>query len=414
MTVVWTIPYRVLILAICVTGTAMYFRWARADWLASKGTRQGLTEALRIEPENTDLVRRIVSFRNGWDDIDWVTDDELRRAAHANPLDSEIWIPLALREEARGDEGAAEADLVHAAQVDRQFIPTWVLANYYYQVDEPDKVWPLIERCLRLDSTYPSTPVFELAWTLSSDAARIQSLLPKQGRIPVEYLGYLISTDRADAAVGAWPAALAAGAGNPARTETLAAFPRYLVRKGRIAESMSVWNTLVDRKIIASGRLDPKAGDFLADPGFRFTENPGVFGWQMSSPAGVFTSALSNGTGFELQLNLDGNEPESGNLLSILAPVLEGGVYRIVVRIDPAGLKNPEDPGFTVRGEKPSGGVLADCPLLPHQGDAAVCPVTIPDGLDLLNIVVAYHRASGTVRASGTLNFLHVALESAR
>src|SRR5579862_1583115 len=102
MSAISNLIYRIFIVGVCLLGTAEYVQWARADWFASEATRDGLTKALRIEPENSDLVRRIVSYRNGWADVDWVTDDELRRAVQMNPLDAELWIPLALREEANG------------------------------------------------------------------------------------------------------------------------------------------------------------------------------------------------------------------------------------------------------------------------------------------------------------------------
>jgi len=414
MTAVLNILYRLLIAAVCLTASIKYIQWARADWLGSKITHEDLEAALRIEPDNTDFVRRVVSYRNGWADVDWVTDDELRRAARMDPLNAELWIPLAEREEARGDKGAAEADLIHAADVDHQFIPAWVLANYYLQTENPEKAWAALDRCLRLNlQNYSLTPVFALMWGLSSDAARIQSALPKQGSIPVAYLDYLITTDHADAAISAWPLALAAGAKDPASADRLNSFAGYLIRKGRTLEAVSAWNALIDSKVIRSGRLNPRLGESVADPDFRFTEHPGAFGWKISRTGGIFATALSSGNRPELSVDLDGNEPEAVDLASISAPVLGGRSYRLIVQFDPAGLKNLQDPGFAVRAEPKPGKTLFECPLLPLKGESAICPLTVPQGTNLLEIVLAYRRAPGTVRALGTLRLFRVALEFA-
>jgi len=106
-------------------------------------------------------------------------DDDLRRAASMDPFNSVLLMTLGLRAEFRGSAAEAENDLVRAAELDHQFKPAWTIVNYYYRSGQKEKGWPFIQRMLALDPLgFDPVPVFELCWLESSDAPRIQSLLP--------------------------------------------------------------------------------------------------------------------------------------------------------------------------------------------------------------------------------------------
>jgi hypothetical protein len=64
-------------------------------------------------------------------------------AAHANhPRDTLTSIALAWELESSGDAHAAEKLLLEAARLNRQHLPAWTLANFYFRRNEPAQFWP--------------------------------------------------------------------------------------------------------------------------------------------------------------------------------------------------------------------------------------------------------------------------------
>ncbi len=399
----WAI--RILVVAVCGFATVESIRWAAADWLASTGKPEEFERATRIDPNDEEVLARSAIFRSNSGDFSPVVDKELHRATSLNPLDSDVLIALGLREELRGNDAQAESWLTRAAAVDHQFKPAWTLANYYYRANRPDKFWPMIERCLRLEPFgFDPTPVFDLAWNETGDSKKILDLIPKGGSRPVQYLNYLINTGRVDAAFEIWPAALAAArSAVPPSGAALTGFPDFLEQKDRIPEAVRAWNQLVEAGVIASGRLDPEAGHSIADPDLHFPPLEKVFGWRASSDTGVAASAAAGSIRFEF----DGNEPESVRLLYTMAPVLPDRRYRLVWTSDGTGLKLPADPGFAFRIVQGPGDTATQCPLL----GGAACAFSVLPGTRDARIELNYRRALGTTRAEGVLRITSVRLE---
>ena len=70
-----------------------------------------------------------------------------------------------------------------------------VLANYYVRQDQADKMWPVIRRGLALDPlVFDARPVFDLCWNESGDSKKILELIPTRGRVPLQYLAFLIDS----------------------------------------------------------------------------------------------------------------------------------------------------------------------------------------------------------------------------
>ena len=210
-----TLLCRVLLIALCGLAVWRSVRIAAADWLASEGTTESFERAIHFAPENPQLLARAAILRSDNGDPSPAVDEELRRAALMNPFDSALPMTLGLREEFRGNSAGAESYLVRAAEIDHQFKPAWTLANYYYRTNQPDKSWPMIARILSLEPLgFDPTPVFELCWNQAAGSRKILSLIPRRGHRPVQYLEFLINTQRAEAAFEVWPVAL--GSADPA------------------------------------------------------------------------------------------------------------------------------------------------------------------------------------------------------
>jgi tetratricopeptide (TPR) repeat protein len=401
---------RLLVLLSCLFVTAESVRWAIADWLTSTSRPEDAVRAARIDPDAEESLARSAIVRSSEGDLSPAVDEELRRALALNPLDSDVLMALGLREELRGNDTRAEDYLRRAVEVDHQFRPAWTLANYYYRANQPEKFWPMVARCLNLDPlAFDPTPVFDLLWNETTDSKKIRSLISGRGLLPVQYLNYLIETGRVGPAVEVWPEAFAAArAAIPPVYGPLKEYPGFLEEHNRLPAAVDAWNELVDAGINSSGRLDPKAGVSVADPGFRFPPSDTVFGWQILNDKGVAAS-LSPGS---LRIELDGNEAESVRLLQTVAPVLPGRRYRLVWAGDGKDLNSASDPGFVFQVVQQPGNSSLKCPLFAPGSDAACTVDILPESRDV-RIELHYVRALGTTRAQGVLRISSVRLEFA-
>jgi tetratricopeptide (TPR) repeat protein len=405
----WVVRSAITIVAIFLAVQSICF--ARADWVATHPPPEGIYRALEIAPSDSALLLRVALARSQSGDMSSSADQWLQRAAEANPLSPDIRMALGLREEFRGHTSQAERDFVRATEVDRTFKPVWTLINFYARSGQPDKTWPLIQRAFTLDPlAFSPTPIFDLCWNQGSDPARIAALLPEQGAIPVQYLFYLLATKRTDEAIRFWPKALAAvGTNNTSSdAQALIQYPDFLIGANRVTEAVRGWNDLVDRKIIASGRLDPASGASIADPDFSFPFLDHSFGWRPGTASGWF---LIKGTA-ALHFEFDGNEPESSSvLLTTLAPLTPAQVYRLVWNADGTRLNATNDPGFELRITQEPGETPTPCIPLLKAGGPGECAFTSGPSAHYARLELRYGRALGAVRAQGTLQLSRVKLD---
>jgi tetratricopeptide (TPR) repeat protein len=415
----------VLLIAVCGFAAWRSIRIAIVDWVASAGTPEALERAIRFAPDRGELLARAAVYRNDSGDPSPGVDEDLQRAARLNPLNSSVLMTLGLREEFRGNGAKAEDYLVRAAELDHQFKPAWTLANYYYRTNQPGKGWPMIQRILNLEPLdFDLTPVFELCWKEAGNdpaaAWKILDLIPKAGQKPVQYLQFLIGTHRVDAALEALPKAV--DVADPSDVATLTGFVDFLAGADRVQEAVTVWNQLVERGIVYSGRLDPAKGISIADPDFRFPPLPDVpntFGWRVAEISGVFASGFSG----SLRMEINGDEPQSFQILSAYAPVLSGAQYDLHWKSDGSALDSPRDPGFSFVIAQQPGDVITQCPPL-LASDSPSCDFTAladtaladkqPGKIGKVRIDLRYTRAQGTTRVSGVLQLFGVRLERAQ
>jgi hypothetical protein len=220
-----------------------------------------------------------------------------------------------------------------------------------------------------------------------------------------------MNTHRVEAALEAWPLALAAvDRSDSSAIETLTRFADFLIHEDRSTEATELWDRLVDRGIIHSGRLEPAKGISIADPEFSFPLLAAAFGWRVMDNPGVYASKGSGSIRFEL----NGDEPQGFTLLSVLAPVLSPARYRFTFKADGSALDAPRDPGFTFQIVQQPGGAITQCPPLLAGESPPSCDFATLAGTRTVRIDLRYARAQGTTRAAGTLQMSSVGLEFAR
>jgi Tfp pilus assembly protein PilF len=77
--------------------------------------------------------------------------DAWRGVEPARPRSSSAWIDTGLAAEEAGDYAGAERSLLEAARIDRQHLPAWSLANFYFRRGDPASFWPWARRAAALE-----------------------------------------------------------------------------------------------------------------------------------------------------------------------------------------------------------------------------------------------------------------------
>ena len=389
-------------------------RHARADLVEAPGTKEAFARAVQIDPGFFEASVGGAVLAGYAGDPSPAVDEQMVKASRIDPMSSEVLMALGLRDEFRGDNVDAGRYLSRAAEIDRKFMPSWTLASFYVRQGQPDKFWPLAQHCLSLDPLNINPwPVFDLAWRVvddmkNGDAAKIQSLLPESSPRIADYLEFLLETKRWDAAVAVWPKAVdVLGSAMPNAVAWALAYPTHMISAGRTADAVRGWNDLVGKKLIHSGPLNPANGRSIADPEFNYSDSAvGVFAWQPAQADGIFATGGAGALRFEL----NGEEPQPVKLLSTTAAVLPARAYRLVWKYDASQLLAPLDPGFDIRILQRTGDPTICAPFL-RSGEKGQCNFKTDPTTDAVLIELHYARASGTVRAKGTLVLSDIHLE---
>ncbi len=118
----------------------------------------------------------------------------LLREHRLNPRDTSTSLSLGLELERSGDIARAHEILLEAARFDRQYLPAWTLANFYYRRDHPEHFWTWAARASRL--TNDPRPLLRLANRLSPQPRTIVAHLGDRPELLRHYLDLLIAESR--------------------------------------------------------------------------------------------------------------------------------------------------------------------------------------------------------------------------
>jgi len=298
----------------------------------------------------------------------------LRRAIVWNPQSSGARIALGLDEERSGDLAAAARDLLAAADVDRQYLPAWTLANFYFRRGDRDRFHQWARRSAEL---IPGDFQPLLALCDRVDPGSATSWLPADKKFDRAYLDLLIAGQR-------WNDArrIALRLNDPKDFGRLAAFTTLLLdaREHSIALEL--------RSILLPQSPSLANGDFHAAPTNQ------AFDWRVPSIAGIDARWIPG----RLTLFFSGREPETCAILA--QPLaLDAGVYTL--RFDYSG---PPGLRWTIDATETAG--LQPAPAWTHaQRRFSVAR----GGVQWLRLI--YRRDPGTTRADGSFELSNVALE---
>ena len=303
----------------------------------------------------------------------------ISRAAEMNPLDSSGSITLGLAAEQAGDVHRASEYLLRAEKVDRQYLPAWTAANFFYRQSNNVEFWRAAVQAAAMSYDDPA-PLIDLVDHRDARAVSALERLGDTPRLERGYLRFLIGQSR-------WPeaqevAAKLASRHDPEDGELLSSFSDRLIAAGRVETSLQLTN-----------------GDFRMRPSGH------GFDWRvMAPPGGAFRWEPGR-----LRFWLASSTPDACPLLDqwvMFAP----GKYRLRFQYRTEGLAEPTGLRWAVSREgieEATGPALARAAGSEHNADWSF--VVKKRGVYQLQLV--YIRVPGTIHIEGCVEVTSAGLE---
>jgi hypothetical protein len=394
---------RIILASTCAAclGFASYWsiRFARADLLYRANRPEAISRAIQLDPGNAGY--------RAWQ-AEWEAHEgrdprpSLLAASALNVRDSSVWTRLGLEAEMAGDYARAEGCLLEAARIDRLSGPRITLMHYYFRRGDGVQFWKWSRRALEM-SYGDETPLFRLCWRASQDAGTIRSrAIPDRPAVLVQYLGFLLSEGRLEAA-GPVSFDVLRVAG-PDEARLLLDYCDRLLERGTAAPALTVWNAMCRRNLAPYPPLAPESGSLPTNGDFARVPLLGGFDWHVVQLAEVTVARLTSPAG--LQFSLSGKQPERCELLWQQIPVVPHRVYRLRWWWRTSGL--PFEAGIRWR-------ILDAATSQPPGENWQAAELTFASGeAELARLSLVCERQEGTARAMGTVFVRNVELEPAR
>jgi tetratricopeptide (TPR) repeat protein len=384
-------------------------RLAWADLLFRRDTEAAVKKAVGLVPWNAEYHARLAAILEGSGEDG--AEEELRKAVGADPRLASGWVELGLRAESAGDTAGAEALLLHAARADRTYSTEWTLANFYFRHEQREKFWNAARRALAIGDVraYDPAPLFGLCWKLSPDPDTVLArAIPDVGPVVSRYLQFLVRENLAPAAEPVTERVVALGG-----DDDLGAVFEYcdrLIAKGDAERAIHAWNALCWRTLHGYRPLAPAAGVSLTNADFSAQPVEHGFDWRMPPNDGIVVER--GGMPPRLWITLDGHEPETCDLAEQVAPVVPERKYRLRFRYQTDGLTAPSGVRWRLTNAAGPDEIQSDAvDLASEQETGGVIRFSVPAGVRLVRLALAYRRVPGTVRIEGRVSVSEIALE---
>jgi hypothetical protein len=319
---------RVVVVTFLLLGCGQALRIGVADSLFRRDTKESVKRAARLWPSNAEFEARLADLDPDNARI------HLRRAVFLNPSRSRSWISLGLQLELHGNPAEGEQCYLKAAQSDRQFLPAWTLANFYFRRNDAARFWPWARNAAQM-SYGDLRPLFRLAFEMSDsvDTVFMRMIVPRRS-VEHQFLQELLDRNL-DATLIAKRILSNAGAED---VRPLLAWTNRLIETQRVPEARQLWNALgakglipyhrtalirsrgkigsselADESVCPTGACEPIFSGILTNADFSHDPLPeGGFDWRITPPAGVDLGRTAEG----LRVEFSGRQPEKFQLLS--------------------------------------------------------------------------------------------------
>ena len=194
----------------------------------------------------------------------------LREAVRLNPRAASAWIALGLEAEQAGDLKEAESCLLEAEKIDRQYLPAWSSANFFFRQANDPQFWRAAARAAAMSYDDPA-PLIALADRREPRAMAALERLGDSARLERGYLHFLIRENRWREAQDV--AARLISRHHPQDSELLLALADRLIAAGEGSAAWEVWTG-----VRSGGARGLTNGDLKTNPSGH------GFDWRMTAP----------------------------------------------------------------------------------------------------------------------------------
>lgn len=401
---------RYAIAGLATAGLAIAGFWsvlvACADYYASQQTVAGIEKALALMPSQSLYHYQLGLLLSDRDPQR--AEQALRRSVALSPGNYAAWIGLGLRAEMAGDMSTAERELLRAAEVDKEYLPRWTLANFYFRRNDETRFWLWAKSAAQMLYGDP-LPLFHLCGAVVEDGNLLERLDVREPRIQAAYVSYLLNQDRVDL-IGPATARLTDQA-RPDDVPLLLTACDRLLNARNVDGALAIWNRMAAKKSISSLPLSAAAEQVFGNDSFVAPPLSQGFDWRLPVPDGVTVSREEVPPG--LRLTFTGRQPEECEPLYRLLPVREKAGYEFGVSYRTYDV--PPNTGLTWRvTDAISDALLAASGGMASENSARVAVGFVtPAGCRLIKIALAYRRTPGTTRIEGAIAMREAELKRA-
>lgn len=314
------------------------------------------------------------------------------RKVEMNPRSSSVRIASGLAREQEGDFGGAEQALQEAARVDRQYLPAWTLANFYFRRADQQNFWPWARRAATL-STGDVEPLLMLCDAL--DQNNVLDRLTASPRLEGAYLDFLIRRDRLDD--GQHVALRILARRSPADSSRLVEFADRQIRARNGPAALEIWNGLAEAHLIRFSPIDPMRP--LTNGGLGNAPTVQVFDWRLPASSTAVTEWRDSRLAFSFAEADSGAGPLVEQIL-----MLNRNRYRLRFEYVTSGMPSPTGVRWALDSTEGP-------PLIPSDEWRGAETTLSASNSGLARLRLIYRRDPGTMRADGRIEIRNLSLE---
>lgn len=333
---------------------------------------------------------------------------DLQHAVECNPDDSHARILLALENEGQGNKSLARELFYEATQVDHGFVPAWSLANFYLRRGETDLFFTWMRKALSV-AFFDIRTAFYLCWKVSNDKERILSVIPHKEQLLLMYVNWLDATHRT---LAAYDASTLLSLSSEQRTSPniLLSLCNSLIEEGDGWQAVAIWNRLSKKGLIAGGEVHPESGHAIVNGGFSSYPIDNGLDWRFGSSNGISVSPSPPG----IRVSLDGNQPETCELLSQYVVLEPGKSYVLAYKYETSFLGNSTSLQWHLRDAATNRELLTGLPPIKNNTlEEQQFTFTFSSHAPLARIMLVSQREYGEMRAEGSIKLMSVSLKFA-
>jgi hypothetical protein len=369
----------------CCLGIWCSWEFACADYLFHKDTEESVRSAIRLVPDGWEYYMRLAQFDRGH------ARELLATSLRLNRYDAQADIELGLRYEAEGDFDQAEKLLQDAYEVDHTYLPRWSLANYYFRRDNMPAFWAWARSAAEMPADDIGS-LFELCWRVSPDPEKITgTVLNEKPELIHQYVGFLLAKDQLHAVASIAPRLVRSGGPETDRPLLFSVVNRLVAANDATAAN-ALWHSLIEQHWVVADLSVPNNPNFARDP------LPVSFDWSLPEYSGLHSWPGASG----LETEFTGSQPQDCTVAEQVVALTPGN-YTLAYAYRTSDI--PPDTGIRWHiVDAKSNTVLADSPDLSSDTLAhSTLAFSVPPDASLIRLRLAYRRALGTTRISGTL-----------